>query len=151
MQRKRFISGFQIKLRIYIYSRHIFSVLEFAQYFVKCSLIVSATLSVLLTILLSALISKILDVLPLLRKLPLLASRLSETQSFFELNCVICRGTQRICSSHYLFPRGILLAGKNTGVSISWLANFVIDRGFAWELLTFSSISTRAGCRNSED
>ena len=61
------------------------------------------------------------------------------------------RGTQRICSSHYLFPRGILLAGKNTGVSISWLGNFVIDRGFAWELLTFSSISTQAGCRNSED
>ena len=28
---------------------------------------------------------------------------------------------------------------------------FTIDRGFAWELLTFSSISTRAGCRNSED
>ena len=28
---------------------------------------------------------------------------------------------------------------------------FIIDRGFAWELLTFSSISTRAGCRNSED
>ena len=63
----------------------------------------------------------------------------------------IIRGTQRICSSHYLFPRGILLAGKNTGVSMSWLGNFVIDRGFAWELLTFSSISTRAGCRNSED
>ena len=61
------------------------------------------------------------------------------------------RGTQRICSSHYLFPRGILLAGKNTGVSMSWLGNFVIDRGFAWELLTFSSISTRAGCRNSKD
>ena len=61
------------------------------------------------------------------------------------------RGTQRICSSHYLFPRGIFLAGKNTGVSMSWLGNFVIDRGFAWELLTFSSISTRAGCRNSED
>ena len=55
------------------------------------------------------------------------------------------RGTQRICSSHYLFPRVILLAGKNTGVSMSWLGNFVIDRGFAWELLTFSSISTRAG------
>ena len=34
---------------------------------------------------------------------------------------------------------------------MSWLGNFVIDRGFAWELLTFSSISTRAGCRNSED
>ena len=62
-----------------------------------------------------------------------------------------CRGTQRICSSHYLFPRGILLAGKNTGFSMSWLGNFVIDRGFAWELLTFSSISIRAGCRNSED
>ena len=61
------------------------------------------------------------------------------------------RGTQRICSSHYLFPRGILLAGKNTGVSMSWLGNFVIDRGFSWELKTFSSISTRAGCRNSED
>ena len=61
------------------------------------------------------------------------------------------RGTQRICSSHYLFPTGILLAGKNRGVSMSWLGNFVIDRGFAWELLTFSSISTRAGCRNSED
>ena len=61
------------------------------------------------------------------------------------------RGTQRICSSHYLFPRGILLAGKNTGVSMRRLGNFVIDRGFAWELLTFSSISTRAGCRNSED
>ena len=61
------------------------------------------------------------------------------------------RGTQRICSSHYLFPRGILLAGKNTGVSMSWLGNFVIDKGFAWELLTFSSISIRAGCRNSED
>ena len=30
-------------------------------------------------------------------------------------------------------------------------AKFVIDRGFGWELLTFSSISTRAGCRNSED
>ena len=58
--------------------------------------------------------------------------------------------TQRIYSSHYLFPRGILLAGKNTGVSMSWLGNFVIDRGFALELLTFSSISTRAGCRNSE-
>ena len=45
------------------------------------------------------------------------------------------------------------LAGwqKYTGVSISWLGNFVIDRGFALELLTFSSISTRAGCRNSED
>ena len=42
------------------------------------------------------------------------------------------RGTQRICSSHYLFPRGILLAGKNTGVSMSWLGNFVIERGFAW-------------------
>ena len=51
------------------------------------------------------------------------------------------RGTQRICSPHYLFPREILLAGKNTGVSMSWLGNFVIDRGFAWELLTFSSIS----------
>ena len=63
----------------------------------------------------------------------------------------VCRGTQRICSSHYLFPRGILLAGKNTGVLMSWLGNFVIDSGFAWELLTFSSISTRAGCRNSED
>ena len=61
------------------------------------------------------------------------------------------RGTQRICSSHYLFPKGILLAGKNTGVLMSWLGNFVIGRGFAWELLTFSSISTRAGCRNSED
>ena len=67
----------------------------------------------------------------------------------FERNWVN-RGTQRICSSHYLFPRGILLAGKNTGVLMSWLGNFVIDRGFAWELLTFSSISTRAGCRNSE-
>ena len=66
-------------------------------------------------------------------------------------NNSIYRGTQRICSSHYLFPRGISLAGKNTGVSISWLGNFVIDRGFAWELLTFFSISTRAGCRNSED
>ena len=63
----------------------------------------------------------------------------------------IYRGTQRICSSHYLFPRGILLAGKNSGVSMSWLGNFVIDRGFPWELLTFSSISTRAGRRNSED
>ena len=28
---------------------------------------------------------------------------------------------------------------------------FIIDRGFSWELLTFSSISTRTGCRNSED
>ena len=28
---------------------------------------------------------------------------------------------------------------------------FIIDRGFGWELLTFSSILTRAGCRNSED
>ena len=28
---------------------------------------------------------------------------------------------------------------------------FLIDSGFAWELLTFSSILTRAGCRNSED
>ena len=63
----------------------------------------------------------------------------------------IVRGTQRICSSHYLFPREILLAGKNTGVSMSWLGNFVIGRGFAWELLTFSSISNRAGCGNSED
>ena len=44
-----------------------------------------------------------------------------------------------------------MLAGKNTGVSMSWLGNCVIDRGFAWELLTFSSISTRAGCRSSED
>ena len=26
---------------------------------------------------------------------------------------------------------------------MSWLGNFLIDRGFAWELLTFSSISTR--------
>ena len=69
----------------------------------------------------------------------------------FVLSCQLLRGTQRICSSHYLFPRGILLAGKNTGVSMSWLGNFVIDRGFASELLTFSSISTRAGCRNSED
>ena len=60
-------------------------------------------------------------------------------------------GTQRICSSHYLFPRGILLAGKNTGVSMSWLGNFVIDWRFARELLTFSSISILAGCRNSED
>ena len=65
------------------------------------------------------------------------------------VSLLIRRGTQRICSSHYLFPRGILLAGKNTGVSISWLGNFVIDRGFAWELLTFSSISTRAGCRKN--
>ena len=64
---------------------------------------------------------------------------------------IFCRGTQRICSSHYLFPRGILLAGKNTGVSMSWLGNFVIDRGFAWELLTVSNIATRAGCSNSED
>ena len=31
------------------------------------------------------------------------------------------------------------------------VGNFVIHRGFAWELLTFSSISTRAGCRNSDD
>ena len=60
-------------------------------------------------------------------------------------------GTQRIGSSQYLFARGILLAGKNTGVSMSWLGNFVIYRGFTWELLTFSGISTRAGCRNSED
>ena len=36
------------------------------------------------------------------------------------------RGTQRICSSHYLFPRGILLAGKNTGVSMSWLGNLLL-------------------------
>ena len=34
---------------------------------------------------------------------------------------------------------------------MSWLGNFVIYRGFAWELLTFSGISTRAACRNSED
>ena len=37
-----------------------------------------------------------------------------------------------ICS-----PEESCLAGKNTGVSMSWLGNFVIDRGFAWELLTF--------------
>ena len=73
------------------------------------------------------------------------------SSSLLSSQITIGRGTQRICSSHYLFPRGILLAGKNTGVSMSWLGNFVIDRGFAWELLTFSSISTRAGCRNSED
>ena len=70
---------------------------------------------------------------------------------YFSTHQYYNRGTQRICSSHYLFPRGILLAGKNTGVSMSWLGNFVIERGFAWELLTVSSISTRAGCRNSED
>ena len=75
--------------------------------------------------------------------------RLSKSQVFARVKWY--RGTQRICSSHYLFPRGILLAGKNTGVSMSWLGNLVIDRGFAWELLTLSSISTRAGCRNSED
>ena len=81
----------------------------------------------------------------------------TEIDQLFITNCPLLkmsvpfRGTQRICSSIYLFPRGILLAGKNTGVSMSWLGNFVIDRGFAWELLTFSSISTRAGCRNSED
>ena len=28
---------------------------------------------------------------------------------------------------------------------------FIIDRGFVWELLTFPSISSRAGCGNSED
>ena len=75
---------------------------------------------------------------------------LKKKQSFISTRRNL-RGTQRIYSSHYLFPRGILLAGKNTGVSMSWLGNFVIDRGFALELLTFSSISTRAGCRNSED
>ena len=51
------------------------------------------------------------------------------------------RGTQRICSSHYLFPKGILLAGKNTGVSMSWLGNFVIDKkvlpGNYWLFLAF--------------
>ena len=36
------------------------------------------------------------------------------------------RGTQRICSSLYLFPRGILLAGKNTGVPMSWLGNLLL-------------------------
>ena len=103
MQRKRFISGFQIKLRIYIYSRHIFSVLEFAQYFVKCSLIVSATSTVLLTILLSTLISKILDFLPLLRKLPLLASRLSETQSFFASLIALSAGAPNdVCPWHFV-------------------------------------------------
>ena len=63
----------------------------------------------------------------------------------------LCRGTQRICSSHYLFPRGILLAGKNVGVSMSWLGNVVIDRVFAWELLTFSSISTRETLKTEDD
>ena len=44
----------------------------------------------------------------------------------FSLFQMIIRGTQRICSSLYLFPRGILLAGKNTGVPISWLGNLVL-------------------------
>ena len=44
------------------------------------------------------------------------------------------------------------LAGWQKYICSDELAGkFVIDRGFAWELLTFSSISTRAGCTNSED
>ena len=39
---------------------------------------------------------------------------------------IYIRGTQRICSSLYLFPRGILLAGKNTGVPMSWLGNLLL-------------------------
>ena len=125
MQRKRFISGFQIKLRIYIYSRHIFSVLEFAQYFVKCSLIVSATSTVLLTILLSALISKILDVLPLLRKLPLLASRLSETQSFFASLIALSAGAPNESVPH------IICSPEES----CWLAKIQVFRLAGWEIL----------------
>ena len=125
MQRKRFISGFQIKLRIYIYSRHILSVLEFAQYFVKCSLIVSATLSVLLTILLSALISKILDVLPLLRKLPLLASRLSETQSFFASLIALSAGAPNESVPH------IICSPEES----CWLAKIQVCRLAGWQIL----------------
>ena len=44
------------------------------------------------------------------------------------------------------------LAGWQKGRCFDELAGkFIIDRGFSWELLTFSSISTQAGCRNSED
>ena len=39
---------------------------------------------------------------------------------------LMSRGTQRICSSLYLFPRGILLAEKNTGVPMSWLGNLLL-------------------------
>ena len=47
------------------------------------------------------------------------------------------RGTQRICSSLYLFPIGILLAGKNIRCSNELAGKFLIVRGFGWELLTF--------------
>ena len=41
------------------------------------------------------------------------------------------RGTQRICSSLYLFPIGILLAGKILGVLMSWLGNFLLLEALA--------------------
>ena len=53
---------------------------------------------------------------------------------------VLFRGTQRICCSLYLFPIGILLAGKILGVPMIWLGNFLL-------LEHFKSSSLR----NSED
>ena len=41
------------------------------------------------------------------------------------------RGTQRICSSLYLFPIGILLAGKILGVPLRWLGNFLLLEALA--------------------
>ena len=49
---------------------------------------------------------------------------------------VLFRGTQRICCSLYLFPIGILLAGKILGVPMIWLGNFLLlEALIGWELL----------------
>ena len=50
----------------------------------------------------------------------------SPWQLYMALHSYTWRVTQRICSSLYLFPRGILLAGKNTGVPMSWLGNLLL-------------------------
>ena len=60
------------------------------------------------------------------------------------------RGTQRICSSLYLFPRGILLAGKVVGVPMSWLGNLSLLKGQSWNELCFCSIARLAWWWNFE-
>ena len=47
---------------------------------------------------------------------------------------IIVRGTQRICSSLYLFSRGILLAGKIVGFPMSWLGNLLLLKGWSSSL-----------------
>ena len=48
-------------------------------------------------------------------------------------------------------PQRNLAGWKKYRCSDELAGKFIIGRGFAWELLTFSSISIRAGCRNSEE